>query len=172
MRLIRDGEKGGRGYGGGGRGRGRLYAYRYTITTRMPPALWWAVMRAILMFHDCEGQSHKTVSTDHNFWSERRAEADSNWGPSAYQPNALPPGPTGSQCHTESASCFKEGDEVYTNLSEAGIPGGKPGNQSVHRGWSVPESERQQVSSLTECSWNVSNVDLLFPHCTTSPLLQ
>ena len=24
-------------------------------------------MRAILMFHNCEGQGHKTVSTDHNF---------------------------------------------------------------------------------------------------------
>ena len=33
MRLIRDGEKGGRGYGDGGRG--RLYTYRYTVTTRM-----------------------------------------------------------------------------------------------------------------------------------------
>ena len=40
----------------------------------------------------CEGQSHKTVSTDHNFWREKRAEADSNLGPSAYQPNALPLG--------------------------------------------------------------------------------
>ena len=53
-------------------------------------------MRAILMFHNCEGQSHKTVSTDHNFWRERRADADSNRGPSAYQPNALPLGQTGS----------------------------------------------------------------------------
>ena len=33
IRLIRDGEKGGRGYGGGGRG--RVYTYRYTVTTRM-----------------------------------------------------------------------------------------------------------------------------------------
>ena len=24
-------------------------------------------VRAILMFHKCEGQSHKTASTDHNF---------------------------------------------------------------------------------------------------------
>ena len=39
-----------------------------------------------------EGQSHKTVSTDHNLWRERRAEADSNRGPSVYQPNALPLG--------------------------------------------------------------------------------
>ena len=53
-------------------------------------------MRAILMFHNCEGQSQKTVSTDHNIWRERRAEADSNRGPSAYQPNALPLGQTGS----------------------------------------------------------------------------
>ena len=37
------------------------------------------------------------MSTDHNFWSERRAEADSNRGPSAYQPNALPLGQTGSR---------------------------------------------------------------------------
>ena len=47
-RLIRDGEKGGRGYGGGGRE--RLYTYRYTATTRMIPALRWAAMRAILLF--------------------------------------------------------------------------------------------------------------------------
>ena len=69
IRLIRDGEKGGRGYGGGGGGggRGRLYTYRYTVTTGMTSALRWAAMRAILMFYNCEGQSHKTVSTDHNF---------------------------------------------------------------------------------------------------------
>ena len=30
-------------------------------------ALRWAAMRAILMFHNCKGQSLKTVSTDHNF---------------------------------------------------------------------------------------------------------
>ena len=36
------------------------------------------------------GTKHKTVSTDHNFWKERRAEADSNRGPAVYQPNALP----------------------------------------------------------------------------------
>ena len=69
----------------------------------MIPALRWAAMRAILMFHNCEGQSHKTVSTDHNFWSERRAEADSNRCPSAYQPNVLPLGQTGFRfrgtCH-------------------------------------------------------------------------
>ena len=95
IRLIRDGEKGGRGYGGGWRG--RLYTYRYTVTTGMTPALRWAAMRAILMFHNCEGQSHKTASTDHNFWRERRAEADSNRSPPSYQPNVLLLGHTGSQ---------------------------------------------------------------------------
>ena len=39
----------------------------YTVTTMMTSALRWAAMRAILMFHNSEGQSHKTVSTDHNF---------------------------------------------------------------------------------------------------------
>ena len=34
------------------------------------------------------------MSTDSNFWRERRAEAVSNRGPSAYQPNALPLGQT------------------------------------------------------------------------------
>ena len=60
----------------------------------MTSAIKWAAVRAILMFHNCEGQSHKAVSTDHNFSRERRAEADWNRGPSAYQPNALPLGQT------------------------------------------------------------------------------
>ena len=49
----------------------------------MIPALRWAPMRAILMF---EEQSHKTVSTNHNFFENKRAEAVSKRGPSAYQP--------------------------------------------------------------------------------------
>ena len=43
-----------------------IYTYRYTVTSGMTFALRWAAMRAILMFHNCEGQSHKTVSADHN----------------------------------------------------------------------------------------------------------
>ena len=65
----------------------------------MTSALRWAAMRAILMFHSCEGQSHKIVSRDHNFWRERRADADSNQGPSAYQPNTLLLGQTGSHMY-------------------------------------------------------------------------
>ena len=49
---------------------GRIYTYRYTVTTRMTLALRWAMIRAILLFHNCEGQSHKTVSTDHNLSEE------------------------------------------------------------------------------------------------------
>jgi len=45
---------------------------------------------------NCEGQSHKTVSRDHNFWRERRAEVDLNQALSAYQPNTLLLGQTGS----------------------------------------------------------------------------
>ena len=104
MRLIRDGEKGEKGYGGGGRG--KLYTYRYTVTTRMTSALRLAAVRAILMFHNCEGQSHKTMPKDYNFWRERRAEADSNRGPSAYQPNALPLGQTGSLRKWQGISVF------------------------------------------------------------------
>ena len=46
-----------------GGGRGRSYTYRYAVTTRMIPAVRWAAMRAILMFHNCEGQSYKTQTT-------------------------------------------------------------------------------------------------------------
>ena len=33
-------------------GRDYIYTYHYTVTTRMTYALRWAVMRAILMFHN------------------------------------------------------------------------------------------------------------------------
>ena len=42
------------------------------------------------------GQSHKIFFTLDNFWRERRVEAHSNRGPSAYQPAALPLDETGS----------------------------------------------------------------------------
>ena len=35
------------------------YSYCYTVTARMTSALRWAVMRAILMFQNCKGQSQK-----------------------------------------------------------------------------------------------------------------
>ena len=59
----------------------------------MTSALRWAAMRAILMFLNCAGQSHKKASTDHNFWKEKRAEADSNRGPSVHHLFATRPTP-------------------------------------------------------------------------------
>ena len=40
-----------------------------------------------------DGQCHKTVSTNHNLFEEK---GEPKRGPSAYQPNALPLGQTGS----------------------------------------------------------------------------
>ena len=45
----------------------------------------------------CEQQRHKTVSTDHNFLTERTAKVESNQGLFAYQPNALALGQASSQ---------------------------------------------------------------------------
>ena len=78
--------------GGGGE---RLYTYRYTVTTRMTYALRWAAMRAILTFHNCEGQSHKTVSTDHNLL--KRKESQSGFEPRSLRLPALPLGQTRSR---------------------------------------------------------------------------
>ena len=101
---------GGMEYGGGGTW--RLYTYRYTVTTRMT---------CIKMGSD---ESHfnvslivrdkvtiKTVSTNHNFRRERRAEAVWNRGPSAYQPTALPLGQTGSLHRVTAIECYN-----YTGL--------------------------------------------------------
>ena len=62
---------------------GDYYTYRYTVTTRMTPALRWAVMRAILMFQR-EKVTRQYPQTA--FFEEK--------GPSAYKPNALPLGQT------------------------------------------------------------------------------
>ena len=48
-------------------GKGDCIPISTLSATRMTSALRWAAMRAILMFHNCEGQTHKTVSTDHTF---------------------------------------------------------------------------------------------------------
>ena len=45
-----------------------------------------------------DGQSHKTVSTNHNLFEEKgEPKRYRNRGPSAYQPNAFPLGQNGSQ---------------------------------------------------------------------------
>ena len=50
-------------------------------------------MRTILMFYKLWGAKSQRLYINHNFWRERRAEAESNQGESAYQPNTLPLGP-------------------------------------------------------------------------------
>ena len=61
-------------------GRERLYTYRYDVTTRMTSALMWAAMRAILMFHNCEGQSQKQDSI-HRPQLLKRKESRSGFEP-------------------------------------------------------------------------------------------
>ena len=77
---------------------GNYYTYRYTVTT-------WMTQFCIKMGSDeshfnvsvgSDGQSQDSVHKPQPFWRERRAEAVSNRGPSAYQTNALPLGQTGS----------------------------------------------------------------------------
>ena len=80
--------------GGGGRGTGEEgdCTQRYTVTSGMTPALRWGAMGASLMFRslNCEGQRHKTGSIKHKAVKrEEIAEAESNRGPSAQQPNPL-----------------------------------------------------------------------------------
>ena len=53
--------------GGGGMEVGGEGDYIPTATLSPPSALRWASIRAILMFHNCEGQSHKTVSQTTTF---------------------------------------------------------------------------------------------------------
>ena len=63
-----------------------------------------------------DGQSHETVvHKPQPFWRERRAEAVSNRGPSAYQPNALPLGQTGSPMVMMTMSTFIAHDSINVN---------------------------------------------------------
>ena len=72
------------------------------------PALRWAAMRAILTFQYWKWwtKSQDSVHKPQLFWKERRAEAVSNRGSSAYQPNALPLGQTGSHSRRMAAIRF------------------------------------------------------------------
>ena len=88
-------------------GRGRVYTYRYTVITRMTCIKMGSDDSHFNVSVGSDGQSHKTVSTNHNLSEEKgepkryRTEVDScieprsNRGPSAYHPNALPLGQTG-----------------------------------------------------------------------------
>ena len=64
-----------------------------------------------------------TMSTDQNFCRERRAETVSNRGLSAYQPNALPLGQTGSLAEALIPAAF--------SLTRDGGGGGGGGKQGL-----------------------------------------
>ena len=62
------------------------------------------------------------MSTDHNVWRERRAEADSNRGPSGYQPNAFTARPNRLTNHPKPWPCPFETDAYALPLGHTGSP--------------------------------------------------
>ena len=80
VRLIRDGEKGGRGYRGGGRG--RLYTYRCHHQNDSCIKVGSDESHFNVSVGS-DGQSHRTVSTNHNL-SEDKGE------PKRYRTEVLP----------------------------------------------------------------------------------
>ena len=57
---------------GGKRERGRLYTYRYTVTTRDSCNKVGSDESCFNVSVGNDGQSHKTVSTNHNLFEEKR----------------------------------------------------------------------------------------------------
>ena len=106
IRLIRDREEGGRGYRGGGEGDYISIAtgchnqndscIKMGSDENHFNRKWWT-------------KSQDSVHKPQPFWRERRADAVSNRGPSAYQPNALPLGQTGSLNAAERVSALVVG---------------------------------------------------------------
>ena len=70
----------GRGYGGGGRG--RLYTYRYTVTTSITCIKMGSDESHFNVSVGSDGQSHKTVSANHNLFEEKGE-------PKRYQPRSF-----------------------------------------------------------------------------------
>ena len=81
----------------------------------MIPAFRWAVMRAIYCFsRKWWTKSQGSVHKPQPFCRERRAEAVLNRGPSAYHPNALPLGQTGSHIQMLLLSwCLMSSDVIW-----------------------------------------------------------
>ena len=80
-------------------GRGSLYLTGYTDSTRIISTLRYMgsdVSRFNVSIISA-GQSHETVSINHNFWKRKASRSwESNLRLSAYQPSALPPGQAGT----------------------------------------------------------------------------
>ena len=58
----------------GGGGRRRLYTYRYTVATRMTCIKMGSDESHFNVSVGSDGQSHKTVSTNHNLFVEEKGE--------------------------------------------------------------------------------------------------
>ena len=71
IRLIRDGEKGGRGYGGGGRGREIIYLSLRCHHQNDSCIKMGSDESRFNVSVGSDGQSHKTVSTNHNLFEEK-----------------------------------------------------------------------------------------------------
>ena len=69
-RLIRDGENGGKGVWSWGE-REIIHTYHYIVTTRMTSALMGGEESHFNVSEGSDGQSHKTVSTNHNLFEEK-----------------------------------------------------------------------------------------------------
>ena len=70
MRLIRDGEKGGRGYGGGGE-REIIYLSLRCHHQNHSCIKMGSNERHFNVSEGSDGQSHRTVSTNHNLFEEK-----------------------------------------------------------------------------------------------------
>ena len=87
---------GGRGHGDGGRGREIIYLSLHWHHQNYSCILVVQRWEPFQCFINCEPQDR--VHKLQPFCRERRAKAESNPGPSAYQPNALPRDQTSSHC--------------------------------------------------------------------------
>ena len=93
-------------------------------------------------------------------FEEKRAEADSNRGPSAYQPNALPPGQTGSLglCRTMSTCViyyYAHQAQLCGSLTPAAVGQWRPdlsGPKNHHRGPTFPLPTPFPLQSTPRCS--------------------
>ena len=96
------------GYGGGGEGGGEkeiIYVSLHCLHQNDFCIKMGSDESHFNVLVGSDGQSQDSVHKPQPFWRERRAEGVSNRGPSAFQPNALPLGQTGS--HTRNMMMMK-----------------------------------------------------------------
>ena len=98
---------------------------------RPPFGVRWEPFQCFIIVRDKVAR----LSTDHNLWRERRGEADSNRGPSAYQPNALPLGQTGSQPFVSMMSWCLMSSDVTWHIRDKLWPMPKHGSINLYVHW-------------------------------------